>query len=202
MSDHSDDNESEDEVFMDDLDLSKPRPSNSTLKSTHPLPSSQPAPKWVLHVDVDCFYAQSSYLRIFADMEEEPPIAMRQKHIIVTANYPARALGIRKLMSYEAAKKIDTKLGGGILKFVDASDLTVFREDAFAIETSIRTWTCPVQKKGEIGGDIVSVDNESHAQSFFQTGCASSLITAINLTPHPNPFCDSLRSWQGWTSST
>jgi nucleotidyltransferase/DNA polymerase involved in DNA repair len=110
--------------------------------------------KCIMHVDVDCFYAQSAFIRNYPAGEDEPPIAMRQKHIIVTANYPARELGVKKLMSYEAAVNIDNKLGGGVLNFIDASDLTLFREDSFIIETAIRKWSrkhshpCPVHKRG------------------------------------------------------
>ena len=40
------------------------------------------------------------------------------------------------------------------------------------------------------------MENKSHAQSYFRTRRASSLITAIIPIPHPNPFRDSLRSSQ------
>ena len=57
-------------------------------------------------------------------------------------------------------------------------------------------------KEGEIGRGAkrraanVSTGNESHASSYFRTRRASPVIRAIILVPHPNPYCDLLRSSQ------
>jgi hypothetical protein len=56
------------------------------------------------------------------------------------------------------------------------------------------------QSSGEIGrgakrrADNVSVRNENHMRLYLQTRRTPSSTTAVNLTHHPNPFRDSLRS--------
>ena len=45
--------------------------------------------------------------------------------------------------------------------------------------------------------DSVNVRNETHTRSYFRRRRAPSPTTTIILIPHPNPFCDSLRSSQG-----
>lgn len=57
----------------------------------------------VLHFDADSFYAQVEEVR-------EPslagrPLAVTQKYLVVTCNYPARARGVTKLMGVAEAKK-------------------------------------------------------------------------------------------------
>ena len=54
----------------------------------------------VLHFDVDCFYAQTEELR--DPSLRERPMAVSQKYLVVTANYPARQHGVTKLMGIQA----------------------------------------------------------------------------------------------------
>lgn len=55
----------------------------------------------VLHVDLDCFYAQVEMRR--AGLPPDRPLAVTQKFLVVTCNYAARAAGVTKLMATEAA---------------------------------------------------------------------------------------------------
>jgi len=77
----------------------------------------------VAYFDVDCFYAQCEELRNPALRGKA--LAVTQKHIVVTCNYPARALGLTKLMTINDAKKIAF---GRELIMVPGEDLTPYRE--------------------------------------------------------------------------
>ena len=47
------------------------------------------ATRCILHVDLDCFYAQVEMRR--AGLPPERPLAVTQKFLVVTCNYAARA---------------------------------------------------------------------------------------------------------------
>lgn len=58
----------------------------------------------IVHIDMDCFYAQVEEIR-------DPslagrPLGVKQKNIVVTCNYEARAAGVRKCMLVEDAVRI------------------------------------------------------------------------------------------------
>lgn len=74
----------------------------------------------IIHADVDCFYCQCEILDRRFDPDR--PIAIGQKHIVVTCNYAARAIGISKLMSREDAQRKCP-----YLLIVDGSDLERYR---------------------------------------------------------------------------
>lgn len=75
----------------------------------------------ILHADVDCFYCQCEILD--RQLDPERPLAIGQKHIIVTCNYAARAMGITKLMDRQKAQE----MGGTSLLIVNGSDLQRYR---------------------------------------------------------------------------
>ena len=77
----------------------------------------------VVHIDVDCMYAQCEQRRL--GLREGQPIAVVQKHIVVTANYAARALGVEKLMLVERARRMCAGTPEAV--FVDGSDLSAYR---------------------------------------------------------------------------
>ena len=78
-------------------------------------------PKYILHLDIDCFYCQCE--EILNPPLAKKPLAIGQKHIIVTANYVARKLGIKKLMGRDEAFRICPAL-----TIVDGSDLEKYRK--------------------------------------------------------------------------
>lgn len=58
----------------------------------------------IIHIDMDCFYAQ-------VEERRDPtlagrPLGVRQKNIVVTCNYEARAAGVAKCMLVEDALRI------------------------------------------------------------------------------------------------
>ena len=74
----------------------------------------------VVHLDVDAFYCQVEELR--DPSLGSVPMAVSQKYICVTANYPARARGVGKLMTIvDALKKCPE------LVLVNGEDLTPYR---------------------------------------------------------------------------
>lgn len=58
----------------------------------------------IIHIDMDCFYAQVEERRDPALSGR--PLGVRQKNIVVTCNYEARAAGVRKCMMVEDALRI------------------------------------------------------------------------------------------------
>jgi nucleotidyltransferase/DNA polymerase involved in DNA repair len=85
----------------------------------------------ILHADVDCFYCQCEVL----DRQLDPmrPIAIGQKHIVVTCNYAARECGVTKLMDRTLAQQICTSL-----LIIDGSDLQRYRIHGRKIYESFR----------------------------------------------------------------
>ena len=57
----------------------------------------------VVHIDIDCFYAQCEELR--NPTLQSVPMGVFQKFLIVTCNYTARAAGVTKMMSVKEATK-------------------------------------------------------------------------------------------------
>ena len=83
-------------------------------------------------MDVDYFYAQCEELEL-DDSSKQRPIAVGQKHIIVTCNYVARAQGVQKLMlQTDARKKCPSLL------IVDGSDLERYRRYSTQIYQALR----------------------------------------------------------------
>ena len=75
----------------------------------------------VLHIDVDCFYAQVEENRRPALRGR--PIAVTQKYLCVTANYAARERGVAKMMGIAEAKRACPEL-----VLVPGEDLTPYRQ--------------------------------------------------------------------------
>jgi DNA polymerase iota len=99
------------------------------------------------------------------NLDAERPLAIGQKHIIVTCNYAARAMGITKLMDRKKAQE----MGGAALLIVDGSDLQRYRIYARKIYESFRK-------------SIKSVD----AKSRVRKGCMDEMIADISTVPFWN----------------
>jgi DNA polymerase iota len=128
-----DDSEDED-VPRSRSDHVRPRGSMGT-KSAQPLsasamldPSSQ---RIILHMDVDCFYCQCECL--FRKIPVDRPLAIGQKHIVVTCNYAAREVGVTKLQLREDAVRACPHL-----LIVEGSDLERYRIYARQIYQTLR----------------------------------------------------------------
>jgi DNA polymerase iota len=111
--------------------------SSSSLKSFATLATGLWS-RCILYLDVDCFYCQCEEidrnLRNTTDKNEPiRPLAIGQKHIIVTCNYAARKYGVQKLQSREAAYAACPHLW-----IVEGSDLIQYRRHSRAIYEAFR----------------------------------------------------------------
>jgi DNA polymerase iota len=89
------------------------------------------AQRTILHADVDCFYCQCEVLD--RKLDPDRPLAIGQKHIVVTCNYAARAQGITKLMD-----RIEAQRRCPHLLIFEGSDLQRYRIHARKIYDSFR----------------------------------------------------------------
>ncbi|XP_039757657.1 DNA polymerase iota [Pararge aegeria] len=97
--------------------------------------------KSIIHIDVDCFYAQVEMVR--KPELQSLPLGIQQKNIVVTSNYEARKYGIRKCMLVTDALNVCPNL-----KLVNGEDLHDYRAASNKIFTVLQSWKCPVEKLG------------------------------------------------------
>ncbi|XP_030048815.1 DNA polymerase iota isoform X2 [Microcaecilia unicolor] len=83
-----------------------------------------PVHRVIVHIDMDCFYAQVEMIR--NPELREKPLGVQQKHVVVTCNYEARKHGVHKLMSVRNAKEKCPQL-----VLVSGEDLTNYREISY-----------------------------------------------------------------------
>lgn len=84
-------------------------------------PPSAPAPhRLILAIDIDCFYVSAT--RLLDSTLVSQPVGVKQKGLLATCSYEARALGVRKLSTVRDALRRCPDL---IL--VDGEDLTWYR---------------------------------------------------------------------------
>ncbi|KAM0284561.1 hypothetical protein ACHAQH_001927 [Verticillium albo-atrum] len=126
----------------------------------------------ILHFDYDCFYA--SVLESQNPALKSLPLGVKQKSILATCNYVARARGVRKLMLISAARKVCPDL-----VVVEGEDLTPFRDVSKLIYGFLRghSWSAKVERLGldEVFMDVTDMINYnmsclnrlSLANSFF-----------------------------------
>ncbi|ESO88179.1 hypothetical protein LOTGIDRAFT_219556 [Lottia gigantea] len=98
-------------------------------------------PRTIIHIDMDCFYAQVEMIR--NPSLRHVPLGIQQKHIIVTCNYPARAIGVTKLMTIKDAK---TKCPSLIM--VSGEDLTEYRKMSYKISEYLLKYTKKIERLG------------------------------------------------------
>ncbi|CAH2045927.1 unnamed protein product, partial [Iphiclides podalirius] len=106
---------------------------HSSVSSDHP--------KSIIHIDIDCFYAQVEMLR--KPELRSQPLGIQQKNIVVTSNYEARKFGIKKCMLVTDAQKVCPSL-----KLVNGEDLHNYRAASNNIFAALQYWKCPVEKLG------------------------------------------------------
>ncbi|PWN42943.1 DNA/RNA polymerase [Ceraceosorus guamensis] len=102
------------------------------------------APRIIIHLDLDAFYVGASRLR-------DPtlrglPVGIKQKHILATVSYEARALGAKKL-----GKVMDSLRACPSMILVDGEDLTWFRivsRRVFGLISKVCGAATPIEKLG------------------------------------------------------
>ncbi|KAI0799411.1 hypothetical protein GGR55DRAFT_506869 [Xylaria sp. FL0064] len=127
----------------------------------------------ILHFDYDCFYAS-----VFENENpalKSQPLGIKQKSILATCNYVARARGVKKLMLISEAQRICPGL-----VLMNGEDLTRFRDVSKKLWAFLRahSWSGRVERLGldEVFldvSDVVAYNAEllnAHAlgDSFFQ----------------------------------
>ncbi|XP_043577115.1 DNA polymerase iota isoform X2 [Chiloscyllium plagiosum] len=88
--------------------------------------TSVPGYRVIVHIDLDCFYAQVEMLR--NPEFQGKPLAVHQKHMVVTCNYEARKCGVSKVMSVFEALEICPEM-----VLICGEDLTHYREISYKI---------------------------------------------------------------------
>ncbi|XP_012542654.1 DNA polymerase iota [Monomorium pharaonis] len=98
-------------------------------------------PKTIIHLDVDCFYAQVEMIN-HPELEGKP-LGVQQKNIVVTSNYLARDYGIKKCMSVQEALRLCPELS-----LVNGEDLTSYRHYSTKISEILHQFTPLVERLG------------------------------------------------------
>ena len=88
--------------------------------------------RYIIHLDVDCFYCQCE--EIANPNLATRPLAVGQKHIIVTSNYVARKMGVKKLQSRNDAMRACPSL-----IIIEGSDIEPYRDASRSIYDSFRS---------------------------------------------------------------
>ncbi|CAH0550628.1 unnamed protein product [Brassicogethes aeneus] len=95
----------------------------------------------IIHVDLDCFYAQVEMLKN-PDLKDKS-FGIQQKNIVVTSNYKARDYGIKKCMLITEAKKLCPNL---IL--VNGEDLHDYKQMSQKVTSVLQKFTSNVERLG------------------------------------------------------
>ena len=113
----------------------------------------------ILALDCDCFYAQ-------CEMRRDPslanqPVGVRQKHLVITSNYAARAFGIKK---GDSLKEVKRKCPQIVIK--DGEDISHYTEVSNAWRAFVASFVgpkCPVEKSGldELFVDVTAAADAS-----------------------------------------
>ncbi|KAK4166082.1 hypothetical protein QBC43DRAFT_313915 [Cladorrhinum sp. PSN259] len=115
----------------------------SKRKAPRPLFSKNNHGRVILHFDLDCFYAQC--IENQQPSLKTLPLGIKQKGILATCNYVARAQGVKKLMLISDAKKICPNL-----VLADGEDLSLFRDVSKRLYALLRSymWSDKIERLG------------------------------------------------------
>ncbi|KAM6471062.1 DNA polymerase iota isoform 1-T1 [Liasis olivaceus] len=106
-----------------------------------PVPTGNAWNRIIVHLDLDCFYAQ---VEMICNPElRSKPLGVQQKYLVVTCNYEARKVGVKKCMGVEEAK---AKCPDLVL--VNGEDLTKYRELSYRVTALLKTFTPLVERLG------------------------------------------------------
>lgn len=125
----------------------------------------------ILHFDYDCFYAQ--VVENAQPALKSLPLGIKQKSILATCNYVARARGVKKLQLISEAKKLCPEL-----VLADGEDLSAFRDVSKRLYSLLRSHSW--NKKAErLGLDEIFLD---------VTDIVDYNVGILNLNTLPNSF--------------
>ncbi|NXJ97197.1 POLI polymerase, partial [Corythaixoides concolor] len=125
----------------------------------------------IVHVDLDCFYAQVEMIRN-PELRDEP-LGVQQKSIVVTCNYEARKLGVKKLMAVKDAKEKCPQL-----VLVNGEDLTPYRETSYKV-TELLGEFCPLVERLGFDENFVDITEivEKRLNQLQQSGCSGVCVS-------------------------
>lgn len=98
-------------------------------------------PRAILHIDIDCFYAQVEMLR--RPGLRDQPVGVQQKSLLVTCNYRARALGVAKCQPVQEALAVCPGL-----VLVNGEDLAEYRKASQQVHEILLQFSPHVEKLG------------------------------------------------------
>ncbi|XP_063087674.1 DNA polymerase iota isoform X2 [Cavia porcellus] len=105
------------------------------------VPTRNISPRVIVHVDLDCFYAQ---VEMISNPElKNKPLGVQQKCFVITCNYEARKLGVKKCMKVKDAKEKCPQL-----VLVNGEDLTRYREMSYKVTELLGEFTPLVERLG------------------------------------------------------
>lgn len=115
----------------------------------------------VIHIDIDCFYAQVEEIR--NPTLRNKPVGITQKYLLVTCNYLARSFGLKKMIPVVEAQRICPDI-----VLVNGEDLTPYRLMSNKIHAIMHRFTSLVEKLGfdENFLDVTSIVDERIAESY------------------------------------
>ncbi|XP_010221290.1 PREDICTED: DNA polymerase iota, partial [Tinamus guttatus] len=130
-----------------------------------------PACRVIVHIDLDCFYAQVEMLRN-PDLRDKP-LGVQQKNCVVTCNYEARKLGIKKMMLVRDAKEKFPQL-----TLVNGEDLTQYREMSYKV-TDLLEEFCPLVERLGFDENFVDITEivEKRLKRLQQSGCSTVCVS-------------------------
>lgn len=105
----------------------------------------------IIHIDIDCFYAQVEMIKNPA--LRDCPLGIQQKNIIVTSNYLAREYGIQKCMLVTEGLQLCPQL-----VLVRGEDLHDYRQVSAKITSLLHRFSPQVEKLG-LDENFVDVTN-------------------------------------------
>lgn len=161
-------------------------------------------PRAIIHLDVDCFYAQVEMLR--HPEFEGKPLGVQQKNIVVTSNYLAREYGIKKCMPVKEAlclcpgltlvngenltnyRHYSTKISGILHRFTPLMERVGLDDNFLDVTSLVEKYKS--QNVSELDMSTSSIDEESKdlvskifgpAEEECPCGCHSRLIIASKI---------------------
>ncbi|XP_007519299.2 DNA polymerase iota isoform X2 [Erinaceus europaeus] len=104
-------------------------------------PEESASSRVIVHMDLDCFYAQVEM--ILNPELKGKPLGVQQKNLMVTCNYEARKLGVKKVMNIRDAKDKFPQL-----VLVNGEDLTRYREMSYKVTELLEEFSPVVERLG------------------------------------------------------
>ncbi|XP_064409883.1 DNA polymerase iota isoform X2 [Latimeria chalumnae] len=127
----------------------------------------------IVHIDLDCFYAQVEMVR--NPELRHKPLGIQQKYLVVTCNYEARRQGVEKMMSVSKAKEKCPQL-----VLVCGENLTPYREMSYKITELLEEFSPLVER---LGFDENFVDITKMVENRLKQ-MQSSGLSAISVSGH------------------